>query len=403
MYDRDTAMLEKYDLSVKNIRKVRGGWLCVAQEGLFLWKESRSGEERLNLEDAICRKTEEMGISRIWGCAGGSNRLRMDRFVRNREGQLLTEDERDRKFVLKQWTEGRECDVKNTEDLYEGARAAACMHQMLRTVKVDSLTGETGSEQDVCRQAETEQAACGQAETGQAACGQTETGQIVCGQTETKGIVFEQTVTDQAAVEPQANPLSLAVQESYEELWNRRKREISRVQSYVRKRRNKNAFEQMIMKETPYFSRQAQEALELLNGLPQNMERYICHGDFHYHNLVFGKQETWICQSSRFHLGYQITDFYLFLRKCMEKQGWNWQLAEDLLNLYRRICPVTRNDLQLLYCLFLFPEKYWKQLNFYVQSNKAWMPEKNVVKLRNLIQQEEHRQEFLEKLYGEMV
>ena len=363
MYDRDTAMLEKYDLSVKNIRKVRGGWLCVAQEGLFLWKESRSGEERLNLEDAICRKTEEMGISRIWGCAGGSNRLRMDRFVRNREGQLLTEDERGRKFVLKQWTEGRECDVKNTEDLYEGARAAACMHQMLRTVKVDSLTGETGSEQDVWRRAETEQ----------------------------------------AAVEPQANPLSLAIQESYEDLWNRRKREISRVQSYVRKRRNKNAFEQMIMKETPYFSRQAQEALELLNGLPQNMERYICHGDFHYHNLVFGKQETWICQSSRFHLGYQITDFYLFLRKCMEKQGWNWQLAEDLLNLYRRICPVTRNDLQLLYCLFLFPEKYWKQMNFYVQSNKAWMPEKNVVKLRNLIQQEEHRQEFLEKLYGEMV
>ena len=371
MYDRDTAMLEKYDLSVKNIRKVRGGWLCIAQEGLFLWKESRSGEERLNLEDAICRKTEEMGILRIWNCAGGRSRLRMDCFVRNQEGQLLTEDEKGRKFVLKQWTDGNECDVKNTEDLYQGARAAACMHQILRAVKPEILP-----EMD--------------AETSCAA----EDGILEIRKVETESgqTISSQNISGQAA--------SLAVQESHEELWNRRKREISRVQSYVRKRHNKNAFEQMIMKETPYFARQAQEALELLGELPKNRERYICHGDFHYHNLVYGREETWICQSSRFHLGYQITDFYLFLRKCMEKQGWNWQLAQELLELYRSICPVTRDDLQLLYCLFLFPEKYWKQMNFYAQSNKAWMPEKNIVKLRNLIQQEEYRQAFLEKLYG---
>lgn len=357
MYDRDTAMLEKYDLSVKNIRKVRGGWLCIAQEGLFLWKESRSGEERLNLEDAICRKTEEMGILRIWNCAGGKSRLRMDCFVRNQEGQFLTEDEKGRKFVLKQWTDGNECDVKNTEDLYQGARAAACMHQVLRAVRPEVL-----AERDIKQS----------------------------GEVESQQQILDQPVRNQAA--------SLAVQESHEELWSRRKREISRVQSYVRKQRNKNEFEQMIMKETPYFARQAQEALELLGALPKNRERYICHGDFHYHNLVYGREETWICQSSRFHLGYQITDFYLFLRKCMEKQGWNWQLAQELLELYQSICPVTRDDLQLLYCLFLFPEKYWKQMNFYAQSNKVWMPEKNVVKLRNLILQEECRQAFLEKL-----
>lgn len=343
MYDRDTAMLEKYDLTVKNIRKVRGGWLCAAQEGLFLWKESRSKEERLDLEDRICRKTEEMGLSHIWNCAGGSDDLRMDRFVRNQDGQLLTEDGFGRKFVLKEWTEGRECEVKNTEDLFNGARAAACLHQIFRAVKPE-LEKETLS-------------------------------------------------------------ASLVVQESYGELWSRRKREISRVQGYIRKRHNKNVFEQLIMKETPYYAAQAQEALELLAqigiqpGIAGQQELQICHGDFHYHNLVYGKKENWICQSSRFHLGYQISDFYLFLRKCMEKQAWNWQMAEDLMRLYRRCCPVSGENMQLLYCLFLFPEKYWKQLNFYVQSNKAWMPEKNIVKLKNLINQEEKRQVFLKNLY----
>lgn len=352
MYDRDTAMLEKYDLTVKNIRKVRGGWLCIAQEGLFLWKESRSKEERLTLEDKICRKTEEMGLSHIWNCAGGSDNLRMDRFVRNREGMLLTEDGYGRKFVLKQWTEGRECEVRNTEDLFNGARAAACLHQILRAVKP-----ELGKPEIL----------------------------------ETDPEISEK--------EPETDRAVLAVREPYEELWERRKREITRVQGFVRRRRNKNAFEQIIMKETPYYAAQAQEALELLAGIGKTEELQICHGDFHYHNLIYGRQENWICQTSRFHLGNQIADFYLFLRKCMEKQGWNCQLAGDLLNQYRRCCPVSRENMQLLYCLFLFPEKYWKQLNFYVQSNKAWMPEKNVVKLKSLVGQEQKRKEFLESLY----
>lgn len=359
MYDRDTAMLEKYDLTVKNIRKVRGGWLCIAQEGLFLWKESRSGEERLDLEDKICQGAEQMGLSHIWNCAGGSNRLRMDRFMRNRDGQLLTEDDYGRKFVLKEWTEGRECDVKNAEDLRNGARAAACMHQILRTVKPNIHGNCDRGEELRCEKGK------------------------------------EDSMPDDSPV-----MAVLAEQESYQELWERRKREISRVQSYVRKRHNKNILEQLIMKETPYYANQAEEALDLLAQSSKGMEKRICHGDFHYHNLIYGKQENWICQSNRFHMGYQIADFYMFLRKCMEKQGWNWQLAKDLLNVYQCCCPLSKEDVRLLYCLFLFPEKYWKQLNFYVQSNKAWMPEKNIVKLTNLIAQEEKRQVFLENLQG---
>lgn len=363
MYDRDTAMLEKYDLTVKNIRKVRGGWFCIAQEGLFLWKESSSKEERINLEDKICRKTEEMGLSHIWNCAGGSDNLRMDRFVRNQEGMLLTEDGYGRKFVLKQWTEGRECEVRNTEDLFNGARAAACLHQILRAVKPELEKVKKLENPNPLPKPEPPE--------------------------EKQGMEMK-SAPDRSV---------LAVREPYEELWNRRKKEISRVQGFVRRRRNKNTFEQMIMKETPYYAAQAQEALELLAGIGKTEELQICHGDFHYHNLIYGRQENWICQTSRFHLGNQISDFYLFLRKCMEKQGWNRQLAGDLLNQYRRCCPVSRENMQLLYCLFLFPEKYWKQLNFYVQSNKAWMPEKNVVKLKSLVGQEQKRKEFLESLY----
>ncbi|MDO5409081.1 MAG: hypothetical protein Q4F21_01355 [Lachnospiraceae bacterium] len=379
MYDRDTAMLEKYDLTVKNIRKVRGGWLCIASEGLFLWKESVSGEERLDLEDCICRKTEEMGLAHIWSCAGGSGRLRMDRFVRNKEGNLLTADDFGRKFVLKEWTEGHECDVRNKEDLFNGARAAACMHQILRAADLKLQNAESA----VRKTSSSEKPALEQSASEVSDLEQS---------------VSEVSDLKQSVSKPSA---SLAFQESYLQLWERRKREICRISGFVRKRRNKNALEQLIMKETPYYLAQAQAAIDLFQAISGKLgvQRQICHGDFHYHNLVYGKQESWICQSSRFQRGYQIADFYLFLRKCMEKQDFNWQLAKALMEFYQKYCPVTREEGALLYCLFLFPEKYWKQLNFYAQSNKAWMPEKNVVKLRNVINQEEKRQVFLENLH----
>jgi hypothetical protein len=48
--------------------------------------------------------------------------------------------------------------------------------------------------------------------------------------------------------------------------------------------------------------------------------------------------------------------------------------------------------------LFLYPEKYWKQLNYYYNANKAWIPARNTDKLRVLEEQEEARQAFLKEI-----
>lgn len=333
MYDRDTAMLEMYDISVKSIRKVRGGWLCMAEDGLYVWRETDAGEERLRLEAELCQAAETAGMTELWQSSGGVGSLRMDHFIKNREEHYLTSDRFGRRFVLKEWTDGRECEVRKEEDLYMGARACACMHRAFQGVSA---------------------------------------GELSIG--------------------------SLKTAEPFFELWSRRKRELIRVQRYVQRRRNKNELEQLIMKKTPIYLEQAEWAMEMLNRVSDQIDNKICHGDFHYHNLIFDKNESWICCSSRIHMGPQIGDFYLFLRKCMEKHSWNWQLAETLLTIYCKINPISEAERQLLYCLFLFPEKYWKQINFYIQSNKAWVPEKNVRKLVQVIRQEEKRQNFLAHL-----
>ena len=79
----------------------------------------------------------------------------------------------------------------------------------------------------------------------------------------------------------------------------------------------------------------------------------------------------------------------------MEKHSWNPALGMRLLEAYDRVFLVGAKEREYLYYLFLYPEKYWKQLNFYYNANKAWIPARNVEKLRSLEEQQEVRNRFL--------
>ena len=82
----------------------------------------------------------------------------------------------------------------------------------------------------------------------------------------------------------------------------------------------------------------------------------------------------------------------------MEKHGWNMKLGMRLLNSYVRVLTMGEKEREYLYYLFLYPEKYWKQLNFYYNANKAWIPSRNVEKLQNLEIQQKDRNEFLKHI-----
>ena len=93
-----------------------------------------------------------------------------------------------------------------------------------------------------------------------------------------------------------------------------------------------------------------------------------------------------------------MSDLSRFMRKVMEKHGWNELLGVSLLERYERENPLDETERNRLYYLLLYPEKYQKQLNYYNNSNKAWIPEKNVEKLRVLVSKQEKRMHFLEKI-----
>ena len=260
----------------------------------------------------------------------------VDQYIANKEGNLLSIAGDGTKYILKDWYLDRECNLREPREILFAISRLAALHTLLRQVK---------SSEDW-----------------------------------TLGSI-------------------LPVRE--EEEMARHNRELQRARNYISKKRKKSEFELCVMENYSMFSEQAHEAqrgLELLQKTSGQDRLFLCHGDLNQHRVLFGNGYVAFIEFNKMHLGVQMEDLYHFMRKVMEKQNWNEHLGLSMIEAYDAVLPISDMEKQWLYYMFLYPEKYWKQLNYYINANKAWIPARNVEKLRILEQQQDGRNRFLSKI-----
>ena len=58
----------------------------------------------------------------------------------------------------------------------------------------------------------------------------------------------------------------------------------------------------------------------------------------------------------------------------------------------------THKEISLLGFMIAYPEKYWKQVNFYFNNSKSWISEKNIEKIKKAVEQNSVRTAFADCL-----
>ena len=66
---------------------------------------------------------------------------------------------------------------------------------------------------------------------------------------------------------------------------------------------------------------------------------------------------------------------------------------------YEQVRPLSAVDYIDLNYRIAYPEKFWKIVNFYYNSGKAWIPDRNREKLEKLMEQEKEKQLFLDEVF----
>ncbi|MBO5144924.1 MAG: CotS family spore coat protein [Lachnospiraceae bacterium] len=274
--------------------------------------------------------------------------LRTDTLIRNKEGALYVRDIDNSVYILEEQVEGKECSYKSEEDIVKACSAMAKLH-----------------------------------------------------------LKFMTPVSYTAAQEAEQYDMPVFF---YADEMEKHTTECKRVRNYLRKLRTKTDFERALLREYDYFLEKAVDVTKRAKEESKaEYEAYVhsnglyCHGDYQYHNVLFGKGSsgayTGIINLEHFAHDTGARDFYLLFRKISEKCDWSVRMAECMLDAYqnrRAFPPIEWRSL----CLRLeYPEKFWKIINFYYNSRKSWMPNRNFEKLEGLIKQEKNKERLLERLF----
>jgi len=340
--DRSQEIFSKYDLTIYNTYRTRGALLLETDKGWKLLCSYEGGENRLEFEDAL-----KMHI-RTHGYPG------VDSYVRNIAGSIISANTLGEKYIMKDWYDGDECNLKKEDKVRLATENLANLHQAMRSVNIP-YEQRAGFEQSDL------------------------------------SAVFEKRTRELKRVktyirkQKQKNNFEVQYLNVCEEFYQ-------------------DALDAMEeLKQIPY-QKMREEAV--LNGT-------VSHGSYTYHNILimnrmtiseslvqaaelsngYGKAVTTNFEKAEF--GLQVADLYQFIRKVMEKNDWNIPLGEMILEEYQKVNPLSADEFRLLSIMLRYPEKFWKITNFYFNNKKSWIPQKNVQKLLTIKEQVENKKKFL--------
>jgi len=270
-----------------------------------------------------------------------------DSIIRTKDDKVLAADIDGTTYYARDYIEGRECETKNREDVLASMGALARFHNCMNG--------------------------------------------------------YEREIPEGMRVSPDMLVLE----------YEKHNREIRRVRKYLHQKGQKQSFEISLQGACDYFLEQAEEVTRQWKEYCGNMKGQepsdkegtvaFCHGDYQYHNILLGSKGWFLVNFEKCLPDDPVRDLYLLLRKLLEKGNWSVSLGTELLEAYGRQRPVAAGSWIDLYYRLAYPEKFWKIVNFYYNSGKAWIPGRNMDKLEKLLAQEPEKVAFLEKyrsIYG---
>ena len=328
MNEKALSVIGQYGLEVRKSVRTRGGIAVLTDDGYKLLYECTRSDSYYERENMITAGIKRTGFEYI------------DTYVMTAEGTLFSQDAQGRKYILKDWFDAQECDIRNETHVAMAAGTLAVLHGHMMNM-------------DKC----------------------------------------EHELKYNNATDMRMK-------------FDKHTKEMRMVGNYLKGKKNKNEFEMLMRRSLMAFHEEAliaaQELEEMDYGSRIEKARTsyeMCHGSYNYHNVLFTDRGCAVTGFEHCCVDCQINDLYQFMRKLLEKNGWDARAGHSVIEAYSEVRPVSDDDMKLLKINFLYPEKFWKVINFYNNSNKSWIPRKSIEKLEGVLAQNDARKAFIETLH----
>ena len=360
MQEYELNVLDQYNIDVTGTRKTRGAILCDTQQGLLLLREVTTSEKHI---PALCN---------LYGYLKGQGYEWTDEILLNKSGEYVSTAEDGSKYILKQWYQGRECDIRKPAELLAAAGNLAKLHTVMSHGLEQGVPAGTHLGEEYIRH-NRELKKVRRFMRGLSPKGEFEFAFLK---------YFDQMYqwADLALEELERSDYEALYQDSLG-------RGCMTHGEY-------NYHNILILSGTSVHGETAKGGAS---------GKSVTRGpDYKGHGGHTNREPLRIATTNfdKFKIDIQAEDLYYFLRKVMEKHGWKERLGDNMLNAYSAIRPLSSEETDYIKNRLIYPEKFWKIADSYYHSNKAWISVKSIEKLNVAIRQTEEKKRFLENIFS---
>ncbi len=261
MNDRAVSILDNYDFQILRTWKGRGAILCETNQGIKILKEYNGAKDKIKMQHNILLHVKENGFDNI------------EEIVLNKEGEPFCVDADATTYIVKNYFEGRECNIKDENECFIAVRKLARLHNAMTlpqiTEKIELTELPISYEFD-------------------------------------KRNKELRKVRRYLKEKSQKTDFELFLLKNYDYFYGKAKETTGELNKYPLKKWLKQ------LSETGTFS----------------------HGDYQYHNILFQGDSVNIVNFEKYILDNPIRDLYLFTRKLLEKNEWDIELGKRIVHEY---------------------------------------------------------------------
>jgi len=123
----------------------------------------------------------------------------------------------------------------------------------------------------------------------------------------------------------------------------------------------------------------------------------ICHHDYSYQNILIRGDKTSVINFDYCNIELKIYDIVNILRRRMRKCDWDISKARMILDVYRKIEPLDRDEIKVMKSMLQFPQKFWRVVNRYYNSKRCWAQKNFISMLEEVIAEKDYHIKFMDE------
>lgn len=321
--DRAVSILEKYELTIEKTKKGRGAIIADTDKGMKILTEYQGYREKVDFLERIMEEIRKNGFPFI------------DCFLRNKEGQIITTDYTGKAYVVKDYLQGTECNVKDLCECRMVVSKLGQLHSCMQGLPLE--------------------------------CPQALASEHLIQEFHKKNAQLKRVRTN-VRKSPAKTDFELLFLKVYDEFIKQSDKAMSYLSGEIC-----DALCQKILKQETY-----------------------CHGDCSHHNLLVENDHVNIMNFEKCKPDTQIKDLALFVRKVLEKNNWEQSFGMEIIESYNQLLPLSKEEFSYLFARLCYPEKFVKIAGSYLNQRRSLPAKKQQEKLNTLLCMEEARLAFLQ-------